>query len=76
MVKKYVVPPQNARAPAGAPRPAGRRFFLRPFFLLEIEGKESSPRELAARIDLAKRKSIRTIFIRPQCSRKTADVIA
>jgi zinc transport system substrate-binding protein len=43
---------------------------------IEIEGKEPSPREMAAITDIAAKYGIRTIFIQPQFSRRTADIIS
>jgi zinc transport system substrate-binding protein len=43
---------------------------------IEIEGKEPSPRELAAIISYAKEKKIRTIFTQPNYSPQTAQQVA
>ncbi len=43
---------------------------------IEVEGKEPGPRQLEAIFDLAKQYSIRTIFVQPQFSQKSAQVIA
>jgi zinc transport system substrate-binding protein len=43
---------------------------------IEAEGKEPSPRSLARLIETARRKGIRTVFISPQTSDKTARAVA
>jgi zinc transport system substrate-binding protein len=43
---------------------------------IELEGKEPSPKELAQLIKLAKKNSVKAIFIQPQFSRKSARAIA
>jgi zinc transport system substrate-binding protein len=43
---------------------------------IEVDGKEPGPRQLETIFDLAKRNSIRTIFVQPQFSQKSAQVIA
>jgi zinc transport system substrate-binding protein len=43
---------------------------------IESEGKEPSPKKLQFLIDRAKKKKIRTIFIEPQLSKKSAQFIA
>ncbi|MEJ2061209.1 MAG: zinc ABC transporter substrate-binding protein [Gammaproteobacteria bacterium] len=43
---------------------------------VEQEGKEPSPRQLAALIDTAKREHIKVVFVEPQFSRKAAGSIA
>lgn len=43
---------------------------------IETEGKEPSPRSLARLIETARRKGIRTVFISPQTSDKTARAVA
>lgn len=52
------------------------REFGRTQLAIEVEGKEPSPAELGAIFDIAKRDSIRTIFIQPQFSRRSAQIIA
>lgn len=43
---------------------------------IEVEGREPSPRQLRAIIDLARRERITTIFVQPQFSRRAAQTIA
>jgi zinc transport system substrate-binding protein len=43
---------------------------------VEMEGKSPGPRELSKLIDLAKSRSIHAIFVQPQFSTKSAEVIA
>lgn len=43
---------------------------------IELEGKEPSPKEMAQFIKMAEEISIKTIFIQPQFSRKSAEAIA
>lgn len=43
---------------------------------IEVEGREPSPRQLRAIIDLARREHITTIFVQPQFSRRAAQTIA
>jgi len=43
---------------------------------IEVEGKEPGPQELRNIIDLAKESGIKTIFVQPQFSRKSAKIIA
>jgi zinc transport system substrate-binding protein len=43
---------------------------------IEAEGKEPSPRELARQVDEAREHNIRAIFVAPQFSRRTAEVLA
>jgi zinc transport system substrate-binding protein len=43
---------------------------------IEFEGKEPSPRRLAAIVAQARAKGIRVIFVQPQMSRRTAESIA
>jgi zinc transport system substrate-binding protein len=43
---------------------------------IEIEGKEPTPGELAAIISYARKEHIRVIFVQPQFSMRTAEVIA
>ena len=43
---------------------------------IEIEGKEPSPREMVSILSIAKEKNIKTIFIQPQFSSRTAQQIA
>lgn len=55
-------------------------YFAREYGLIqvpvEVEGKEPGPRELAEIIRLAKKESIKVIFIQPQFSKKSAQTIA
>lgn len=55
-------------------------YFARDFDLtqlpIEVEGKEPSPRELARLVDEAREHGIRAIFVAPQFSRRTAEVVA
>lgn len=55
-------------------------YFARDYGLLqlpvEMEGKSPGPQELAKLIDLAKSRSIHAIFVQPQFSTKSAEVIA
>jgi zinc transport system substrate-binding protein len=43
---------------------------------IEIEGKEPGARQLADLIDRAKKDGVRVIFVQPQFSKKSADVVA
>ncbi len=43
---------------------------------IELEGKEPRPAELRALIDDARRRGVRAVFVAPQQSRKSAEVIA
>lgn len=43
---------------------------------IEVEGKRPKPAQLAALIERAREKGIRVIFVQPQFSRKSADLIA
>ncbi|WP_319777949.1 metal ABC transporter solute-binding protein, Zn/Mn family [Maridesulfovibrio sp.] len=43
---------------------------------IELEGKEPSPKKLAQLINLAKKNSVKAIFIQPQFSKKSAQAIA
>jgi len=43
---------------------------------MEIEGKEPGARQLAILIDLAQMDSVRTIFVQPQFSSKSAKAVA
>jgi zinc transport system substrate-binding protein len=43
---------------------------------IEGEGKEPGPRSLAATIDAARRSGCRVVFVQPQFSRATAEVVA
>jgi zinc transport system substrate-binding protein len=43
---------------------------------VEIEGKEPKPAQLAELIDEAKKRRIKTIFVQPQFSKKSAEVLA
>jgi zinc transport system substrate-binding protein len=43
---------------------------------VELEGKQPGPQELSKLIELAKKRSIRSIFVQPQFSTKSARVIA
>jgi zinc transport system substrate-binding protein len=43
---------------------------------IEIEGKEPSPREMVSILSIAKEKQIKTIFIQPQFSARSAQQIA
>jgi zinc transport system substrate-binding protein len=43
---------------------------------VEVDGKEPGPRKLEGIFDAARRASIRTIFVQPQFSRQSAQVIA
>ncbi len=43
---------------------------------IEFEGKEPSPRRLAALISQAKAKGYKVVFVQPQMSRRTAETIA
>lgn len=43
---------------------------------IEFEGKEPSPRRLAALISQARAKGYRVVFVQPQMSRRTAETIA
>jgi len=43
---------------------------------IEFEGKEPSPRRLAAIVSLAKAKGAKAIFVQPQMSQRTAGTIA
>jgi zinc transport system substrate-binding protein len=55
-------------------------YFAREFHLqqiaIEVEGKEPSPSELGAIFDLARRFRITTIYVQPQFSKRSAEVIA
>ena len=55
-------------------------YFARDYGLVqipvELEGKEPGPRELAEVIKLAKRESIKAVFIQPQFSSRSAQTIA
>lgn len=55
-------------------------YFCRDYGLTQIaiekNGKEPSPQEIAELIDMAKKDNIKIIFISPQFSRKSADMIA
>jgi zinc transport system substrate-binding protein len=55
-------------------------YFAREFHLrqidIEVEGKEPSPSELGTIFDSAKRFGITTIYIQPQFSKRSAEVIA
>jgi zinc transport system substrate-binding protein len=55
-------------------------YFAREFNLqqiaIEVEGKEPSPSELGAIFDCAKRFGITTIYVQPQFSKRSAEVIA
>ena len=55
-------------------------YFAREFNLrqiaIEIDGKEPGPKQLETIFELAKRYSIRTIFVQPQFSQQSARVIA
>ncbi|MCR4402414.1 MAG: zinc ABC transporter substrate-binding protein [Firmicutes bacterium] len=43
---------------------------------IEVEGKEPSARELAALVEKAKARRIRVVFVQPQASSRTAEVLA
>jgi zinc transport system substrate-binding protein len=43
---------------------------------IEVEGKEPSPKTMKTILDLAHHKRIQTVFIQPEFSRKSAEVIA
>lgn len=43
---------------------------------IEIEGKAPKPAQLIALIDLARKEDIRVVFVQPQFSSKTADIVA
>lgn len=43
---------------------------------IEVEGKEPSPRELAAIVNEAREMNVGAIFVQPQMSRRAADVVA
>ena len=43
---------------------------------IEVEGKEPSAAEMAQFITLAQEKQVKVIFVQPQTSRRTADIIA
>ena len=43
---------------------------------IEIEGKEPGGRQLARLIDMAKKDGVKVIFVQPQFSRKSAEVVA
>ncbi|MDR1527359.1 MAG: zinc ABC transporter substrate-binding protein [Dysgonamonadaceae bacterium] len=45
-------------------------------YAIETEGKEPSPEQLKQLVDLAKRESIRTVFIQQEFDRKNAEIIA
>jgi zinc transport system substrate-binding protein len=55
-------------------------YFAREFGLtqiaIEVEGKEPSPSELGAALDAARKNRITTIFIQPQFSRRSSQIIA
>jgi zinc transport system substrate-binding protein len=43
---------------------------------IEVEGKEPSPAELGRVFDIAKKDSIKTIYVQPQLSKRSAQIIA
>jgi zinc transport system substrate-binding protein len=43
---------------------------------VELEGKDPGPRELVSLIRMAKKDNIRVVFVQPQFSRRSAEVIA
>jgi zinc transport system substrate-binding protein len=43
---------------------------------IEVEGKEPSPREMVEITDLARREGVKTIYVQPQFSRRSAEIIA
>ncbi len=43
---------------------------------IELEGKKPSPKEMAQLIEIAEKKDIKTIFVQPQFSKKSAKAIA
>jgi zinc transport system substrate-binding protein len=45
-------------------------------YAIETEGKEPSPGQLRQLVDLAKRESIRTVFIQQEFDRKNAEILA
>ncbi|GHV59860.1 zinc ABC transporter substrate-binding protein [Bacteroidia bacterium] len=45
-------------------------------YAIETEGKEPSPEQLKQLVDLAKKESIRTVFIQQEFDRKNAEIIA
>jgi zinc transport system substrate-binding protein len=45
-------------------------------YAIETEGKEPSPMQLRLLVDLAKRNSIRTVFIQQEFDRKNAEIVA
>jgi zinc transport system substrate-binding protein len=55
-------------------------YFAREFGLkevaIEVDGKEPSPREMTAITDLARAQDVTTIYVQPQFSRRSADIIA
>jgi zinc transport system substrate-binding protein len=55
-------------------------YFAKEFGLMqiaiEVEGKEPSPAELGAIFDLARRTNVTTIYVQPQFSRRSAEIIA
>jgi zinc transport system substrate-binding protein len=53
----------------------GREFNLRQI-AIEIEGKEPSARQLQTIIETAKQNAVRTIFVQPQFSQRSAQIIA
>jgi zinc transport system substrate-binding protein len=55
-------------------------YFAREFGLkqmaIEVQGKEPSARELGEILDYARNNHVSTIFVQPQFSRRTAEIIA
>lgn len=43
---------------------------------IEVQGKEPSPKDVAALIELARARGVRVIFVQPQFSTRTAEIIA
>jgi zinc transport system substrate-binding protein len=43
---------------------------------IEVQGKEPNPRELGAILTMARKNGIKTIYVQPQFSRRTAQIIA
>lgn len=52
-----------------------RRYRLRQI-AVEVEGKEPSPRQLAALVELARAQGTRVLFVQPQLAGHTADAVA